>query len=91
MLTVLYFTASWCQPCKVFGPVMERVASEYPHVRLTKVSVDSDALHERQLADRYMVQSLPSVVLLKDDVQTAFFSGPKSESLLTEWFDLITT
>ena len=56
----LYFSAPWCGPCKMFGPVMERVSTK---VNVQKVNVDEN----QDLAMRYSVRSIPTVVLVGDD------------------------
>ena len=37
---VYYFTASWCPPCKMIGPIFEKMAPEYPDIQFLKVDVD---------------------------------------------------
>ena len=48
----LYFSAPWCGPCRMFGPVMERVSTKIP---VQKVNVDED----QDLAMRYSVRNVP--------------------------------
>ena len=60
---VVYFTAPWCGPCKMFSPLIEEVASEYAHkVTFVKLNVDDAS----GIAARYMVMSIPTLVLFKD-------------------------
>lgn len=53
----LYFSAAWCGPCKMLGPVMEQVAQQIP---VQKIDVDSNS----QLAAQYNIRSVPTVVLI---------------------------
>jgi len=55
----LYFSATWCSPCKVFGPVLTKVAEE-TGVTLVKVDVDQQG----PLAEEYGIRSVPTVVML---------------------------
>ena len=57
MLTVKYFTASWCSPCKMFGPVFDQVMNE-TGVPYRKIDVDSN----KDEVMKYMVSSVPTVV-----------------------------
>jgi len=59
MKEILYFSATWCGPCKNFKPIMEQVSRELP-VRF--VDVDSNP----QLVAEYGVRSVPTVIFLKD-------------------------
>lgn len=57
------FFAPWCGPCKLSGPVMEELADEYKgKVKIGKVNVDG----EGELAQKYNVMGVPTVILFKD-------------------------
>jgi len=60
MKEILYFSATWCGPCKNFKPIMEQVSRELP-VRF--VDVDSNP----QLVAEYGVRSVPTVILVNND------------------------
>lgn len=55
---ILYFTASWCGPCKMFKPVVQQVESELG-VNINYVDVDAS----KELAQRYGVSSVPTIVI----------------------------
>lgn len=56
------FTASWCGPCKMMIPVIEKLASELTNVKFLEIDVDdSDGLSER-----YFVSSIPTMMIFKD-------------------------
>ncbi len=57
MKQLIYFSAVWCQPCKMLGPVMEELQSEGYSVQ--KIDVDSNA----ELSQKYGVRNIPTVVL----------------------------
>lgn len=56
------FWAPWCGPCKMLGPVIDQVAAEVSNVKVCKVNVDD----EQELAQRYGVMSIPTLILFKN-------------------------
>ena len=58
---LLYFTATWCEPCKTYGPKIESVAKRYPDIRFYKVSVEDNP----KLASSYEVMSLPTTIYFR--------------------------
>ncbi len=75
------FFADWCNPCRMLGPVLEAVDSNFPNVEIVKVNVEE----EGELAAEYGVSSIPSVFLLKDGKQVAHFSGFMNAERLTDF------
>ena len=57
------FYADWCGPCKMMGPVVEKLADEYDKkAKVGKVNIDEEEL----LAAKYGVMSIPCFVIIKD-------------------------
>lgn len=56
------FFATWCGPCKMLSPVLERVAEKHPEVKVVKVDVDQ----ANDLAVEYGVMGVPTMILFKD-------------------------
>ena len=85
------FWASWCGPCKMLSPVIEDLAGRYEGRALVgKVNVDD----EPELAARFGVMSIPTVVLVKDGKEVDFWAswcgpcrmvGPTIEQLAQEY------
>jgi thioredoxin 1 len=69
------FGAEWCGPCVAVAPVIRSLALEYAD-RLTVATVDVDA--DPQLAARYGVRSLPTVMLLTDGEIRRVLVGARS-------------
>ena len=76
------FWASWCEPCKVLGPILEKLAAEFNGgFLLAKVDVDA----EQQLAGYFQVKSIPTVMLLKNGQIVDGFPGALTEGQLREF------
>ena len=56
------FFATWCAPCSMIAPIVEKVSGDYPQVEFYKVDIDENM----ELADEYHVMSIPTLLLLKD-------------------------
>lgn len=59
---IVDFYADWCGPCKMLGPVLEKISAKYPDITFIKVNVDK----EEQLAASFKIMSIPAVFMLKD-------------------------
>jgi thioredoxin 1 len=56
------FYADWCGPCKMIAPVLEELSQEATDARIVKVNVDENP----QLAARYGISSIPSLLVFSD-------------------------
>ena len=56
------FFATWCGPCKMVGPVVEKVSETEPDVKFVKIDVDEVG----ELAQRYGIMSIPALMAFKD-------------------------
>lgn len=81
-LVVVDFYADWCGPCKMIGPIMEKLAEEYK-VKLVKVNIDK----EQKLAEEFGVMSIPTVAFFKDGEPKDFFVGGYPENKIKEFFE----
>lgn len=66
-LVVVDFFATWCGPCKMLSPVVERMADQHKEVHFYKVDIDM----ENDLAARYKVMSVPTLIYLKNGKEVA--------------------
>ena len=55
------FWAAWCTPCKMLSPIVDEAAKEREDVKFCKVNIDQ----ESELAMRYGVMSIPTLILFK--------------------------
>ena len=69
------FWASWCGPCKMLAPTIEQIANENDTIKVGKVNVDDEA----DLAQKYGIVSIPTVILFKngEPVKTSTGFVPK--------------
>ena len=78
------FWAEWCGPCRMLSPVLDEVADEYNEkVKFVKVNVDEDA----DLAKKYSVRGIPTLILLKNGEIVASKVGMLSKAQLTAFLD----
>lgn len=74
-LVLVDFWAIWCGPCKMIAPIIEKIADEYEsQVVVAKVDIDE----QDDLAERFNVQSIPTVMLFKNGQVVATEVGVKS-------------
>jgi thioredoxin 2 len=78
------FWAAWCGPCQAMAPVFETAAREFePRLRLAKVDTDA----EPDLAARYRIQAIPTMVLMRGGREIARHSGVMSVGKLRGWVE----
>lgn len=75
-LVVIDFWASWCGPCKMLAPIFEKVAGDVTDVKFCKVNVDE----EPELARKFMISSIPTVICVKNGEQKDISVGYMGES-----------
>ena len=73
--TLVDLYADWCGPCKMIAPIIEEIANERTDITVGKVNVDRDP----QIAIKYGVQSIPTLIVFKDGVETNKIIGLRSK------------
>ena len=83
-LVVVDFWATWCGPCRAIGPVIDELANQYEgKVVIGKINVDE----ESELARKYKVMSIPTVMLFKNGEVVDKVVGLRSKEDLEELID----
>ncbi len=78
------FWAAWCGPCRMLGPVLEKLAGEAQD-RWKLVKVDTE--RHPEVAQRYAIRSIPAVKLFVDGEAVAEFVGALPEPAIRQWLD----
>ncbi|MDX1408025.1 MAG: thioredoxin [Saprospiraceae bacterium] len=78
------FWAAWCGPCRVLGPVLDEVASEYAG-QFELVKIDTEAYPE--IAQQYRVMSIPNVKLFHQGEVINEFAGALPKAMVTKWLE----
>lgn len=78
-LVLIDFYANWCGPCKMLSPIIDQIADEREDVVVAKVDVDKEV----ELAEKFGVFSIPTLVILKEGevVHQSAGARPKAQIL----------
>ncbi|OQY11344.1 MAG: thiol reductase thioredoxin [Desulfobacteraceae bacterium 4572_19] len=85
-VTLVDFNAVWCAPCKAQEPIIRKLESNYKD-RVSIYEIDIDG--HRDLALKYMVQSIPTLIVFKDGQEVKKFVGLQSAAVLSKGLDEI--
>lgn len=85
-VTLVDFWATWCQPCLMMAPILDGLAEKYSDkITVGKVNVDN----EQELAQKFQVSAIPTLLLLKDGELQNRFVGITSEADLTNAIEAV--
>jgi len=80
-VTLIDFWAEWCGPCRMMHPVLDEIADQFEgKVTVGKINVDN----EGDLAQKFGVASIPTLVLMKDGEEKNRYVGVTSKTELTK-------
>jgi len=77
------FFATWCGPCQMLLPILEKVELKYPDVKFVRIDVGI----EPHAAEKYNVMSIPAVFFIKDGEVVDKFVGFKTQPQLEEFIN----
>lgn len=78
------FWASWCGPCQIMGPVVDRLAERYSG-RLIAAKANVDEL--RSVAGRFGVRNIPTLILFHGGQPVDRMIGVHGETVLDQWLE----
>jgi len=80
-VTLVDFWAPWCAPCRMQGPIIEKVAHKFTgKAKIGKCNTDE----EKPLAARFGIRSIPTLLLFQNGKEIERFVGLQTEYALTE-------
>ena len=83
-LTIVDFSASWCMPCRMLKPILERVEKSFPEVVFANVDISE----EEELSEKYKIFSVPTVVAFKNGEIVDKMIGLKNNSEIEEFVNI---
>ena len=80
MKKILYFSAAWCGPCKMLGPIMESLSGQ---INYEKIDVDNN----QDLSIQYGVRNVPTLVLVENGEAVGRLVGVQSKDAILEFYN----
>jgi thioredoxin 1 len=83
--SIIIFKAPWCQPCKAYASIVEKVKENFKHDSNIKFEFwDIEDKDSWQVTLKYKIKGVPTTILLINDVEVKRITGLLTESNLTE-------
>ena len=80
MKKILYFSAAWCGPCRMLGPIMESLAGE---INYEKIDVDNN----QDLSIQYGVRNIPTLILVENGEAVSRLTGLQQKDAILEFYN----
>mgnify|MGYP003680557442 FL=1 len=80
MKKILYFSAGWCGPCKMLGPIMESLSGQ---INYEKIDVDSN----QELSIKYGVRNIPTLVLVENEEAVRKLTGLQQKDQILNFYN----
>lgn len=74
------FYADWCGPCQMLGPILDQLSKDYKEAVIVKVDVDSN----QNLAARFGIRSIPTMIIFKNAQQVETINGVQTSAQLEQ-------
>ncbi|SET56150.1 thioredoxin [Draconibacterium orientale] len=84
-VVLLDFWAPWCGPCKIIAPTLNEIADSQTDFMVAKVNVD----HNQQLAQKFKVRNIPTMLILKDGKEAGRIVGVKTKRTIMKEVDAV--
>lgn len=80
MRKILYFSAAWCGPCKMLGPIMESLSGQ---INYEKIDVDNN----QDLSIQYGVRNIPTLILVENGEAVGRLTGLQQKDAILEFYN----
>jgi thioredoxin 1 len=84
-IVLVDFWAEWCGPCRMFGPIFEKVSDDNPTIAFGKVDTEA----QQALAATFNIQSIPTLMIVRDQVVVFSQAGAMPEASLVDLIDQV--
>lgn len=81
-ITLVDFWATWCGPCRMFGPIFEEASNKTNDAKFVKFEIDES---NRQTPMKYGIRSIPSILAFKNGELVEARTGVMDEETLISW------
>lgn len=81
-ITLVDFWATWCGPCRMFGPIFESASDKTTDAKFVKFEIDES---NRQTPMKYGIRSIPSILAFRDGELVAARTGVMDEETVLDW------
>ncbi len=86
-VVVTYFWAEWCQPCKGFKTVFNKVVEQFPAIQFGTIDVET----EKELMADFGIRSVPTIMIFRNHVALCMESGVLTETALKDLINQATS
>jgi thioredoxin len=80
---LLYFSAPWCSPCKVFAPVVEEISNEYENLVVIKIDIEQSP----DITNRANIRSVPLIAMVFEGEILRTMSGAVPKAKLEKFIE----
>ncbi len=85
MPVLIDFWASWCEPCRMMLPIVDKIANEREgKIKVCKVNVDNN----QELAEKYEIMTIPAFIIIKNGIETARTIGVQSKEQIEKLINI---